>query len=87
MEKITQQGALDFVLFILYCWVIKSWKMTRLGKVRRRGEMIISYKILVGKPEGKRPLKGHISRWEDNIRMNLKKHCVGLYGLNSSCSG
>jgi hypothetical protein len=35
------------------------------------GEMRNVYKILVGKSEGKRPLRGPRRRWEDNIRMNL----------------
>jgi hypothetical protein len=30
-------------------------------------------KILVGKPEGKRPFGKHRGRWEDNIRTNLRK--------------
>jgi hypothetical protein len=29
------------------------------------------YKVLVGKPEGKRPLGGPRHRWEDGIRMDL----------------
>ena len=34
------------------------------------------YRVLVGKPEGKRPLGRHRRRWEDNIRMDLQE--VGL---------
>jgi hypothetical protein len=30
-----------------------------------------AYKILVGNPEGKRPLGRHTRRWEDNIKMGL----------------
>jgi hypothetical protein len=37
------------------------------------GEMRNSYKILVGKPEWKRPLGSPRRRWEDNIRMDLKE--------------
>jgi hypothetical protein len=37
----------------------------------KHGEMRNAYKILVGKPEGKRPLGRPSSRWEDNI-MNLR---------------
>jgi hypothetical protein len=37
----------------------------------RRG--IYIYMILVGKPEGKRPLGRPRSRWEDNIRMGLRE--------------
>ena len=31
------------------------------------------YKVLVGKPEGKRPLGRPRRRWEDNIKMDLQK--------------
>jgi len=30
-------------------------------------------KILVSKPEGKKPLRRHRHRWEDNIKMDLKE--------------
>ena len=33
------------------------------------------YKILVGKPERKRPIQGLRCRWEDNIKMDLRKVC------------
>jgi hypothetical protein len=32
-----------------------------------------TYKIFVGKPEGKRPLGRHRRRWKDNIKTNLKE--------------
>ena len=32
-----------------------------------------AFKILTGKPTGKRPLGRPSRRWEDNIRMNLKE--------------
>jgi hypothetical protein len=35
------------------------------------GEKRNAYRILVGKPEGKRPLGRPIRRWVDNIKMNL----------------
>jgi hypothetical protein len=37
------------------------------------GEKRNAYKILVGKPEGKRPLGRPRCRWEDNIRMDLRE--------------
>jgi hypothetical protein len=37
------------------------------------GEMKNAYSILVGKPEGKRPHRRPRCRWEDNIRMDLRK--------------
>jgi hypothetical protein len=42
------------------------------GHVAWVGEMRISYTILVGKPEGKRPLGRPSHRWYDNIKMDLK---------------
>jgi hypothetical protein len=46
-----------------------------------------AYKILVGKPKGKRQLGRPRRRWEDNIKIDLKEK--GFWGceLNSSCSG
>jgi hypothetical protein len=46
-----------------------------------------AFSILVGKPEGKRPLGTPRRRWEDNIRMDLKRDRMGWYGLDSSGSG
>jgi hypothetical protein len=43
-----------------------------------------SYRVLVGKPEGKRPLGRPRRRWEDNIRMDLKElgsWCADWIGL------
>jgi hypothetical protein len=37
------------------------------------GEMMNAYRILVGKPEGKRPLGRPRCRWEDNIKMYLRE--------------
>jgi hypothetical protein len=38
------------------------------------------YKVLVGKPEGKRPLGRPRHRWEDEIRMDLRE--IGLGGVD-----
>jgi ribosome biogenesis protein Nip4 len=37
------------------------------------GEVRGAYNILVGKPEGRRPLERPRRRWEDNIKMNLRE--------------
>jgi hypothetical protein len=37
------------------------------------------YKVLVGKPEGKRPLGKPRRRWENGIRMDLKEIGLGLW--------
>jgi hypothetical protein len=44
-----------------------------------------AYKILVGKPEGKRPLGRPRRRWVDNIKMDLRE--IGWDGLDWSGSG
>jgi hypothetical protein len=44
-----------------------------------------AYKILTGKPEGKRPLRSHSHRWEDNMEKPIKE-TVGGWGLDSSGS-
>ena len=49
------------------------------GHVARMGERRGVYRVLVGKPEGKRPLVRPKRRWEDNIKMNLQEvGCVGV---------
>jgi len=49
--------------------VIKSRRMRWAGHVARRGEGRGVYRVLVGKPEGKRPLGRPRHRWEDNINL------------------
>ena len=53
--------------------VIKSRRMRWAGHVARMGDESAVYKILVGKPEGKRPLGRPRRRWMDNIRMDLQE--------------
>jgi hypothetical protein len=51
--------------------IIKSRRMRLAGHVARMGEKRNAYRLLVGMPEGKRPLGRTRCRWVDNIRMNL----------------
>ena len=53
--------------------VIKSRRMGWAGHVARMGEERGVYRVLVGKPEGRRPLGRHRCRWVDNIRMDLQE--------------
>jgi hypothetical protein len=39
-----------------------------------------AYRVLVGRPEGKRPLGRHRCRWEDNIKMDFGE--IGFDGMN-----
>jgi hypothetical protein len=50
--------------------VIKS-RMRWAGYVARMGERRVVYRVLVEKPEGKRPLGRPRRRWDDNIKMDL----------------
>ncbi|KAJ4432464.1 hypothetical protein ANN_21083 [Periplaneta americana] len=52
---------------------IKSRRLRWAGHVARMGEPRNAYSVLVGKPEGKRPLGRPRRRWEDNIKMDLRE--------------
>jgi len=43
------------------------------GHVERMGERKGVHRVLVGKPEAKRPLGRPMRRWEDNIKMDLQE--------------
>jgi hypothetical protein len=60
--------------------VIKSRRMRWVGHVAWMGEERGVYRVLVGKPEGKRPLGRPRHRWEDNIRIYLQE--VGCGGTD-----
>ena len=53
--------------------VIKSRRMRWAGHVARMGEGRGVYRVLVGKPEGRRPLGRPRCRWADDIRMDLQE--------------
>jgi hypothetical protein len=53
--------------------VIKWRRMRWAGHVARMGEERGVYRVLVGKPEGKRPLGRPRRRWVDNIKMDLQE--------------
>jgi hypothetical protein len=53
--------------------------MREVGHVARMGERRGACRVLVGKPEGKRPLVRPRRRWEDNIKMDVKEEGWGLY--------
>ena len=53
--------------------VIKLRRIRWAGHVAHMGEEKEAYRVLVGKPEGKRPLGRPRRRWVDNIRMDLQE--------------
>jgi hypothetical protein len=59
--------------------MIKSRIMEWAGPVARLGDERGVYRVSVGKPEGKRPLRRSSRRWEDDIKMALQE--VGCGGM------
>jgi hypothetical protein len=53
--------------------VIKARRMRWEGHVARMGAVRGAYNILVGRPEGRRPLGRPRRRWEDNIKRDLRE--------------
>jgi hypothetical protein len=51
--------------------MIKSRRMRWVGNEARMGKKRTAYKILVGKPERKKPLRRPRHRWVDNVKMDL----------------
>jgi hypothetical protein len=56
------------------------------GHVARIESTLNLYKILIGKPEGKRPLRRPRRRWEDNVKMDLRE-IAGFIWLRIETSG
>jgi hypothetical protein len=62
--------------------IIRQVKLRRMrwaGHVARMGEERKLYKVLMGKPEGKRPPGRPRRRWEDGIRMDLREIGLGVW--------
>jgi hypothetical protein len=66
--------------------VNKSRSLRWAGHVARMGERKGAYRVLEGKPEGRRPLRRPRRRWEDDIKMGLREGRWG-HGLVRSGSG
>jgi hypothetical protein len=60
--------------------IIKSRRIRLAGHVARMRVKRNAYRILVGNPEGKRPLGRSRHRWKDNIRMDLRE--IGWCGMD-----
>jgi hypothetical protein len=60
--------------------MIKSRRMRWAGHVARIGEKRNAYRILVGKPGGRRPLGRPRRRWVDNIKIDLRE--IGWDGVD-----
>jgi hypothetical protein len=67
--------------------IMKARRMRWTGHVARTGEKTNAYRLLVGKPEGRRPLGRPRRRWVDNIRMDLGVMWTGLVWLRTGTGG
>jgi hypothetical protein len=67
--------------------VVKSRRMRWVWHVAPMGEERVVDRVLVGEPEGKRPLGRPRRRWEDNIKMDLQGSWRELWGLDGVGSG
>ena len=59
----------------------QSRRMRWAGHIARLGKKRGVYRVLVGKPDGIRPLGRTRNRWEDNIKMDLQD-VAGVHGLD-----
>jgi hypothetical protein len=66
---------------------VTSRRMRWAGHVARMGAERKVYKVLVGKPEEKKPLGTPRRSWEDGVRMDLREIGLGGCGLDSTVSG
>ena len=78
MDKLHNEELNDLYTSPIIFRVIKSRIMSWAGHVARMGERRGVYNVLVGKPEGKRPLGRPRRRWEDNVKMNLQEVGCGI---------
>jgi hypothetical protein len=70
-RKLHNEELRDFYSSPSIIRIIKSRRMRWAGHVARKGEKRNVYRLLVRKPEGKRPLGRPRRRWIDNIKMDL----------------
>jgi hypothetical protein len=62
--------------------------MRWVGHIARIGDRRDAYRIVVGKPEGKRGLGRPRCRWEDNIKLNLQEvRCGGMDWIDLAQDG
>jgi hypothetical protein len=64
--------------------VIKSRRMRWAGHVARMGVRRGVYRVLVGRPKSKRPLRRPRCRWVDNIKMDFREIEIGGGELDSA---
>jgi hypothetical protein len=70
-RKLHNEELRDFYSSPSIIRMIESRRMRWVGHIARIGAKRNAYRLLVGKPEGRRPLGRPRCRWVDNIRMDL----------------
>jgi hypothetical protein len=78
-RKIHNEELNDLFSLLNIVRVIKSRRMRWAEHVTWTDDESVMYRVLVGKPEGKRPLDRRSNRWEDNMRMDLLELDVGVW--------
>jgi hypothetical protein len=78
-RKLLNEALRDLYFSSSIIRIIKSRRMRLAGHVARMGEKRNAYRLLVGKPEGMRPLGKPRRRWADNIKMDLSE--IGSRGV------
>jgi len=73
LRKLHNEELIDLYSLPNIVRVVKSRRMRWAGHVVRMGEGRGVHRVLVGKPEGKRPLGRNRRRWEDNIKTDLRE--------------
>jgi hypothetical protein len=79
-RKLHNEGLNDLYSLPNIVRVVKSRRVRWAGQVARMGEDRGVYRVLVEKPEGKRPLVRPRRRWENNIKMDLQEVGGGHVG-------
>jgi len=72
-RKVHNEELNDLYSLLNIVRVVKSRRMRWAGHVARMGEDRGVQMVLMGKPEGKRPLGRPRRRWEDNVKMDLQE--------------
>jgi hypothetical protein len=72
-KKLHNEELNDLYYSFNIVWVIKSRKMRWLRHVAHMRERRGVCRVLVGKPDGKRPFGRPRHRWEDNTKMDLEE--------------
>jgi hypothetical protein len=67
--------------------LIQSRKIRWTRHIALTGDRTGAYRVLAGRNEGRRPLERPRRRWENNIKMGLRRSPVGRHGLDCFGSG